>query len=136
MGAVGTSADNSLAEAFNATLKREVLQDLTCWPDEATCRRQLFRCWSATTPATAVLVPLPVSDHLREHHRRYAPGSGITTPWVQEPGVRPLVTAAGVQLSMLADADRLPAVETGRVVDQHPLALGEHGVVGGVPRHP
>ena len=28
------------------------------------------------------------------------------------------------------------AVEAGRVVDQHPSALGEHGVVGGVPRHP
>jgi transposase InsO family protein len=43
MGAVGTSADNSLAEAFNATVKREVLQDDACWPDRATCRRQLFR---------------------------------------------------------------------------------------------
>jgi transposase InsO family protein len=43
MGAVGTSADNSLAEAFNATLKREILQDQNSWPDEATCRRQLFR---------------------------------------------------------------------------------------------
>lgn len=43
MGAVGTSADNSLAESFNATLKREVLQDANCWPDEAVCRRQLFR---------------------------------------------------------------------------------------------
>lgn len=43
MGAVGTSADNSLAEAFNATFKREVLQDQNCWPDEATCRRQAFR---------------------------------------------------------------------------------------------
>lgn len=43
MGAVGTSADNSLAEAFNATLKREVLQDHNSWPDEATCRRELFR---------------------------------------------------------------------------------------------
>jgi transposase InsO family protein len=43
MGAVGTSADNSLAEAFNATLKREVLQDENCWPTEASCRRQLFR---------------------------------------------------------------------------------------------
>jgi len=42
MGAVGTSADNSLAESFNATLKREVLQDLGCWPDETTCRRQVF----------------------------------------------------------------------------------------------
>ena len=27
MGAIGTSADNSLAESFNASLKREVLQD-------------------------------------------------------------------------------------------------------------
>jgi transposase InsO family protein len=43
MGAVGTSADNSLAESFNATLKREVLQDQNCWPDQATCHRQLFR---------------------------------------------------------------------------------------------
>lgn len=43
MGAVGSSADNALAEAFNATLKREVLQDAACWADEATCRRQVFR---------------------------------------------------------------------------------------------
>ena len=43
MGAVGTSADNSLAEAFNATLKREVLQDTNVFTDEATCRRQVFR---------------------------------------------------------------------------------------------
>ena len=43
MGAIGTSADNSLAESFNATLKREVLQDHNTWPDQATCRRQVFR---------------------------------------------------------------------------------------------
>ena len=43
MGAVGTSADNSLAESFNAALKREVLQDHTCWPDAPTCRREVFR---------------------------------------------------------------------------------------------
>jgi transposase InsO family protein len=43
MGAVGSSADNALAESFNATLKREVLQDAACWPDEAACRRQVFR---------------------------------------------------------------------------------------------
>ena len=42
-GAVGTSADNSLAEAFNATLKREMLQDFTAWPDQATRRVQVFR---------------------------------------------------------------------------------------------
>ena len=43
MGKVGTSADNSLAESFNAALKREVLQNANTWPDEATCRRQVFR---------------------------------------------------------------------------------------------
>ena len=43
MGAVGTSADNALAESFNATLKREVLQDNICWPDESACRREVFR---------------------------------------------------------------------------------------------
>ncbi len=32
MGAVGTSADNALAEALNATLKRETLQGARCWP--------------------------------------------------------------------------------------------------------
>jgi transposase InsO family protein len=42
MGAVGTSAD-ALAESFNATLKREVLQDAGCWPDEGSCRRHVFR---------------------------------------------------------------------------------------------
>lgn len=42
MGAVGSSADNALAESFNATMKREVLQDAACWSDEPTCRRQVF----------------------------------------------------------------------------------------------
>lgn len=46
MGAVGTSADNALPESFNAALKREVLQDRACWPDAATCRREVFR-WLA-----------------------------------------------------------------------------------------
>ena len=43
MGAVGTSADNALAESFNATMKREVLQDAGCWRDEWACRRQVFK---------------------------------------------------------------------------------------------
>jgi transposase InsO family protein len=43
MGAVGTSADNALAEAFNATLKRELLQGAAAWSDELTCRREIFR---------------------------------------------------------------------------------------------
>jgi transposase InsO family protein len=43
MGAVGTSADNALAESFNATLKRELLQGAHAWPDAQTCRREVFR---------------------------------------------------------------------------------------------
>ena len=43
MGAICSSADNALAESFNAALKREVLQDERVWPDELACRRQVFR---------------------------------------------------------------------------------------------
>ena len=43
MGAVGTSADNALAESFNATLKRETLQGARSWPDALSCRREVFR---------------------------------------------------------------------------------------------
>ena len=43
MGAVGTSADNALAESFNATLKRETLRGGPAWPAAATCRREVFR---------------------------------------------------------------------------------------------
>lgn len=46
MGGVGSSADNALAESFNATLKREILQDRSCWADPASCRREVFR-WLA-----------------------------------------------------------------------------------------
>ena len=43
MGAVGTSADNALAESFNATLKRETLRGGPGWPDPASRRREVFR---------------------------------------------------------------------------------------------
>lgn len=43
MGKVGSSADNALAESFNASLKREILQDRRQWLDAATCRREVFR---------------------------------------------------------------------------------------------
>ena len=43
MGAVGSSADNALAESFNATLKRELLHGTATWPNELTCRRDVFR---------------------------------------------------------------------------------------------
>lgn len=43
MGAIGTSADNSLAESFNATLKREVLKDEPVFASQLVCRRDVFR---------------------------------------------------------------------------------------------
>ena len=43
MGAVGTSADNALAESFNAALKREVLKDDKTFANQLVCRRDVFR---------------------------------------------------------------------------------------------
>ncbi len=43
MGAVDSSADNALADSFNATLKRELLHHTAAWPDELSCRRDIFR---------------------------------------------------------------------------------------------
>ena len=43
MGGVGSSADNALAESFNASLKREILQDRSQWSDAASCRHEVFR---------------------------------------------------------------------------------------------
>ncbi len=43
MGAIGTSADNALAESFNASMKREVLQDSCTFTSQLACRREVFR---------------------------------------------------------------------------------------------
>ena len=43
MGTVGTSADNALAESFNATLKREVLRDRKVFDNPVICRQEVFR---------------------------------------------------------------------------------------------
>jgi transposase InsO family protein len=43
MGAVGTSADNALAESFNATLKRETLQGAARWESHQAARLAVFR---------------------------------------------------------------------------------------------
>ena len=42
MGAVGSSADNALAESFNATLKRETLAGAAGWATPAEARRAVF----------------------------------------------------------------------------------------------
>jgi transposase InsO family protein len=43
LGGVGSSADNALAESFNATLKRETLAGAATFADAASCRREIFR---------------------------------------------------------------------------------------------
>ncbi|MFB8106824.1 IS3 family transposase [Streptomyces sp. NPDC056007] len=43
MSAVGSSADNALAESFNATFKRETLQGRKAWPTEREARLEAFR---------------------------------------------------------------------------------------------
>jgi transposase InsO family protein len=43
MSAVGSSADNALAESFNATCKRETLQGRKSWADEHEARLDAFR---------------------------------------------------------------------------------------------
>jgi transposase InsO family protein len=43
MGAVGTSADNAAAEAFNATLKRETLQGARRWTSARHARLTVFK---------------------------------------------------------------------------------------------
>lgn len=43
MGAIGSSADNALAESFNAALKRELLAGRPAFPDQATAYRAVFR---------------------------------------------------------------------------------------------
>ncbi|WP_331756165.1 IS3 family transposase (plasmid) [Streptomyces anulatus] len=43
MSAVGSSADNALAESFNATFKRETLKGRKTWPTEREARLDAFR---------------------------------------------------------------------------------------------
>lgn len=43
MGAVGTSADNSAAEAFNASLKRQTLQHAKRWSSARQARLAVFK---------------------------------------------------------------------------------------------
>src|SRR5699024_492485 len=43
MGRIGSSADNAMAESFNASLKRETLQGDRGWDSAEACRREVFR---------------------------------------------------------------------------------------------
>ncbi|WP_374704001.1 IS3 family transposase [Corynebacterium aurimucosum] len=72
MGAVGTSADNALAESFNASLKREVLRDRKVFDNPITCRQEVFRwCMRYNTRRRHswcnLLAPIP-SKHSHQLH--------------------------------------------------------------------
>ncbi len=71
MGGVGSSADNALAESFNASLKREILQDRSQWLHAACCRGEVFR-WL-------------VRYNLRRRHSRCAYSSPATYERNHEP---------------------------------------------------
>ncbi|QBZ29793.1 IS3 family transposase [Corynebacterium diphtheriae subsp. lausannense] len=43
MGAIGTSADNALAESFNSTMKTEVLRNRKVFANPLQCRQEVFR---------------------------------------------------------------------------------------------
>ncbi len=43
MSAVGSSADNALAESFNATFNRETLRGRKSWPTQREARPDAFR---------------------------------------------------------------------------------------------
>ena len=42
-GCRGHLGRNALAESFNVSLKREILQDVACWPEVLICGRELFK---------------------------------------------------------------------------------------------
>ncbi|MFD1831692.1 integrase core domain-containing protein [Streptomyces desertarenae] len=50
MSAVGSSADNALAESFNATFKRETLQGRERWAGEREARLDAFRTAARAAP--------------------------------------------------------------------------------------
>ena len=90
MSAVGSSADNALAESFNATFKRETLQGRKSWPDEREARLDAFR-WLHRYNTRRRHSPLgqrsPIVFEHTFQHTNYAGISRITR--VQDSGSRP-----------------------------------------------
>jgi hypothetical protein len=73
----------------------------------------------------------PALDHVQQPGRA---GTVADAGEVDDHGDE-LVPAPGVPPGVLVDADRGDAVEPVWVVDEEALALGQNGIVGGVPRH-
>lgn len=94
MGAIGSSADNALAESFNATLKRELLASRSAFPDAATAYRAVSAGRTATTPGAATprsaisartpTKPLPPLPSRTQHNR----SDTVSKTGGQGPGAR------------------------------------------------
>lgn len=92
MGAVGTSADNALAESFNATLKREVLRDRKVFDSPISCRQEVFRwCMRYNTRRRHSWCNLLAPDDFEALTSATTDPSSIANlRCVYFPGVRPL----------------------------------------------
>ena len=81
MGSVGTSADNALAESFNATLKRETLQGGHAWPDPRNLPARGVPVGDPLQhPPSSLLVRPASPDRLRAAARRYAAACRLIDP--------------------------------------------------------
>ena len=86
MSAVGSSADNALAESFNATFKRETLQGRKSWPNEREARLDAFR-WlhryntrrrhSRLGQRSPIAFGTPSTSHQLRWHQPHNPCSGF-----------------------------------------------------------
>ncbi|WP_443053206.1 integrase core domain-containing protein [Streptomyces sp. IBSBF 3010] len=83
MSVVGSSADNVLAESFNATFKRETLQGRKSWSNERGTRLDAFRWLHRYNkhPTPAVPPRTTITDRLRErpppHQTTLAPAAYV-----------------------------------------------------------
>ena len=87
MGGVGSSADNALAESFNAALKREVLQDRSSWPDAATCGREVSDGMAGPLQHQTTTLPHPLRQ---PRHLRKIPTHPLRRPKPRVSGHRPV----------------------------------------------
>ncbi|MFF8596995.1 hypothetical protein ACF061_37395 [Streptomyces sp. NPDC015220] len=73
MSAVGSSADNAAAESWNATMKRETLQNRKSWSSERDASNSSVGC-TATTPSAATAAwdtaAPSTNTHSTEHQLR------------------------------------------------------------------
>src|SRR3954451_21901248 len=96
LGSVGTSADNALAESFNATLKRETLAGSATFTDEQSCRREIFR-WAVrynTRRRHSYCNYLSPNAYENQLAATIPEAALSPTPRVQRSGARSIVCAA------------------------------------------